>query len=270
MPAPHPHVKHLIAGALVCLAAAAGIGVAPDAFRSARAAIAARCALPPPARRTTEGRPRHALLSILGVLRRPGTAADSLRQHWSPSQQVFLHYVRRARTLAATGYYVVPVLFTTCNAGPADPASEGVILDEVSRRGRPSEAGGPAGELRTHGFLLTTGGAGGTSVADLVPDGVRAVALTQPADPKTGTHGFSIKATVVANVVVFPRDAPSTWSRTIWYGAGGKIIKALEGQPPVVAIGRSLHGNQGVPSAPGPVAAAREREPRQDRAIAVA
>lgn len=59
-----------------------------------------------------DGAPSHALLSILGVLRRPATPADSLppplRNSAGDAQGVYVRYVRRARVENGISYYVVP------------------------------------------------------------------------------------------------------------------------------------------------------------------
>lgn len=53
---------------------------------------------------------------------------------------------------------------------------------------------------------------------------------------------ISIRADdVVANVVVLPHAAPQ-WSKTVWYGAHGAIIRTFSGPPPVVPAGTTSTG----------------------------
>ena len=69
------------------------------------AAVLASCAISPV--KQLQGAPSQSLLSILGVLRRPATSADALPSsshfltHGFPGEQVFVRYIRRARTARA-------------------------------------------------------------------------------------------------------------------------------------------------------------------------
>jgi hypothetical protein len=97
-----------------------------------------------------QGAPSKSLLSILGVLRRPATAADTVigivAQGFTSG--VFVHYIRRARVVAGSPYYVYPAVVGGC--GPREKAHEGIM------------------ELATHvdlggGTIGGTGGGGGTA-----------------------------------------------------------------------------------------------------------
>src|ERR1039458_9869824 len=100
---------------VVMLAAVAGSSAAP---RSAAAAC-------PQTKPFIGGAPSQSLLSILGVLRRPATPADALpasvkafltKPILNPlGREVFVNYIRRARVISGTAYYVMPALYT-CGA----------------------------------------------------------------------------------------------------------------------------------------------------------
>jgi hypothetical protein len=86
----------------------------PMLFRAARQATRTDPACRPP--RTTPapavsyGAPNRAVLSFLGVLRQPRTAADRLASQLYPPgpKPAFVNYIRRARTAHGTTYYVIP------------------------------------------------------------------------------------------------------------------------------------------------------------------
>jgi hypothetical protein len=60
----------------------------------------------------SEGAPSRALLSLLGVLRRPATAADRLPQGFGGGQPgtlaIYSRYIRRARVVDGASYYLIP------------------------------------------------------------------------------------------------------------------------------------------------------------------
>lgn len=87
-------------------------------------------------------------------------------------------------------------------------------------------------------MFLTPGDAGmGSTAAGLLPDGVHAVALILSAGQASRRNRRSIEANASSNVVVF-RNAPPTWSKTVWHGAHGAILKTLNGPRPAVLIER--------------------------------
>ncbi len=61
---------------------------------------------------TRPGAPNRALLSLLGVLRRPAQPTDklpaALRQNAGHARETYVHYIRLARVAAGVSYYVVP------------------------------------------------------------------------------------------------------------------------------------------------------------------
>src|SRR5579862_2144006 len=69
------------------------------------------------------GTPSQSLLSILGVLRRPGTSSDAPPEYIKnfvtasfkrSGIEVFADYIRRAGVIGGTTYYVMPVRQTGC------------------------------------------------------------------------------------------------------------------------------------------------------------
>src|SRR5665213_1883430 len=65
------------------------------------------------------GAPSKSLLSILGVLRRPATAADSASAVSARGQvqDVFVNYIRRARVVDGSPYYIYPAILGGCGTG---------------------------------------------------------------------------------------------------------------------------------------------------------
>ena len=189
---------------------------------------------------TLQGAPSKSLLSILGVLRRPATAADAGSGITARGfiSGVFVHYIRRARVVAGSPYYVYPAVVGGCGTG--EKPHEGIV------------------ELATHvdlggGTIGGTGG-GGATAADIeqgqdassgppgsstsatitlvAPDGVAKVTLRYPAGPASGyspkiSPPFTITTTPVDNLVVVsvPRSSPLRQGTMIWRAANGHIIK---------------------------------------------
>lgn len=65
----------------------------------------------------SHGSPSRALLSILGVLRRPATAADrlpgALHHNASNAKGIYVNYIRLARVTNGISYYIVPAISAT-------------------------------------------------------------------------------------------------------------------------------------------------------------
>ena len=188
------------------------------------------------------GAPSRSLLSILGVLRRPAMATDelpaSLRRFLSTSfkffgVEVFVDYVRRARVIAGTAYYVMPVLDSGCGMG-ALPGGGPQRMELWAGSG-----GGGAGNAATIEQATgygTLGSFGHTTIEMLVPDGVASVTLHYPAGKIGGfdrhhAPAFTTTTTVVGNlmVVTVPRggnrlNAPMTMT---WRGPAGTIVRTF-------------------------------------------
>jgi hypothetical protein len=67
--------------------------------------------------RTLQGPPSKSLLSILGILRRPATAADAIPQQLAGrglTRDVFVQYIRRTRVIDGSTYYIYPAIVGGC------------------------------------------------------------------------------------------------------------------------------------------------------------
>ena len=191
-----------------------------------------------------QGAPSKSLLSILGVLRRPATAADdgSGISAGGFISGVFVHYIRRARVVAGSPYYVYPAVVGGCGTG--EKPREGIV--ELAKN---VDLG--------HGLIGGTGGGGATAAAIeqgedagsgppgsstsatitiIVPDDVAKVTLRYPAGRASGyspkiSPPFTITTTPVDNLVVVsvPRSNPLQRGTVIWQAANGHIIKRFNG-----------------------------------------
>jgi len=185
------------------------------------------------------GAPTQSLLSILGVLRRPPTSADTLPPNAKhlltvtarlSGREIFSNYIRRARVVDGVPYYVMPVMFTGC--GPLRPGPESMTI---------WDAGGyvGAGTAAVIERGLSTPGTGtfGSSTIDmLIPDGVATATLHYPAGTIGGfdrKHAppLTITTTVVGNLIVVtvPRagnrlNAPMTMT---WRATNGTVVKTF-------------------------------------------
>jgi hypothetical protein len=190
-----------------------------------------------------KGTPSHALLSILGVLRRPATPADTLPGSMKRAiiqtagftgREVYARYIRRARVVSGVSYFVWPLLVTAC--GQLGKFARGRETMVIAHDG----GGGGAGDAATieQGTTLAggTGTFGQSTINGLVPDGVATVTLRYPAGKIGGfdrSHAAAFTTTVkiVGNLLVatIPRGgnrltAPMTM---IWRGADGHVVKTL-------------------------------------------
>jgi hypothetical protein len=189
-----------------------------------------------------QGAPSKSLLSILGVLRRPAAPADAgsgiTAQGFTSG--VFVHYIRRARVIDGSPYYVYPAIVGGCGTG--EPPHEGIM--EV---GKNIDLG--------HGLIGGTGGGGATAaqieagddagsgppgsstsatITMVVPDRVAKVTLHYPAGPASGyspkiSPPFTVTATPVENLVVVsvPRSSPLQRGTMVWRAANGGLIKTF-------------------------------------------
>jgi len=104
----------------------------------AQSAVSRSCsrgqASPLPQPTVSQGAPSQALLSILGVLRRPAQPTDKLptrvlgRNHQvipngslPPAKDIYVRYIRRARWRFGAGYYIVPAGDVNAQAPPVRP-----------------------------------------------------------------------------------------------------------------------------------------------------
>jgi hypothetical protein len=110
-----------------------------------QSALKSAACKPPPLPHTTvsNGSPRTQLQSVLGVLRRPATRADTPRVphlstpfYPSEAREVFARYARRARVEDGVSYFVIPVrgLIETLNyPASCDPAQVAQLRSELPR-----------------------------------------------------------------------------------------------------------------------------------------
>jgi hypothetical protein len=185
------------------------------------------------------GTPDQSLLSILGVLRRRATPADALplsvREAFARpifrmfGREIFVNYIRRARVVAGTSYYVMPVLYTGC---AAFGRGESMLLWAGGSGG----GVGTAATIEQGSAYATLGSFGHTTIETLIPDGVATVMLHYPAGKIGGfdrSHAPAITITtnVVGNllIVTVPRGgnrlmAPMTMT---WRAADGATVKTF-------------------------------------------
>jgi hypothetical protein len=185
---------------------------------------------------TIKGSPAASLLSILGVLRRPGTPADALPPQlrlFFSGTSFFVDYVRRARVVSGRSYYVVPARFGRC--GTTLEPHEGIVLVCVLRANQRILDAGTGGEstatqVKQDGMFLVGGSCLHTSratlLAGVVPDGVAAVTLHYPASTLTITPVDNIVAAAV------PDPGGPLWRplAMVWRSADGAIIKTIHGR----------------------------------------
>jgi len=185
---------------------------------------------------TSQGAPSAAILRTLGVLRRPATAADTLPPSFLSApfgrgEGVFVNYVRLARVVGDTSYYLVPVA-KGCNR----TLSEEVGLDEVAPGGFGGYGGSSLNDIRRGRTLETLGKDELSTASGVVPDKVARVVLVygakEPNNPSPKKHhAVRVVATVVNNVFVVsvPRDPGDAIqpSKTIWRSAKGRVLKEI-------------------------------------------
>jgi hypothetical protein len=240
----------LVAGAAVgLLLGAAGGGAAHHrgaavfaARPSERAArlSAASCA----SKAALQGAPSKSLLSILGVLRRPATAADAgsgiTAQGFTSG--VFVHYIRRARVVDGSPYYIYPAIVGGCGTG--ETPHQGIMdLGKDIDLGHGLIGGGGGGGATVAGIErgadAGSGAPGSSTSATLtlvVPDGVAKVTLHYPAGRASGyspkiSPAVTVTTAPVENLVVVsvPRSNPLQKGTMTWWAANGHVIRRFKG-----------------------------------------
>jgi hypothetical protein len=155
-----------------------------------------------------------ALRAHLAVLRAPATTADRaarsvVRQVDFPGMTVITSSARVARTGPSSGPIVLALV---------RELAEGTAAVLVSDRHGASPVD-LSQLLRAGGVSSTSGGGGTGRTTVLVPDGVREVALAAGAERR--------RAPVRDNVAVLPGTFPGPQTATVWYGAGGRVIRRI-------------------------------------------
>jgi hypothetical protein len=213
-------------------------GVAAAAFLAAVPSSATgRLKLcPAPANTTSEGTPSASLLSILHVLRRPQTSSDALPPPINPGgglrlgEGVYVKYVRRARRVAGTDYFVVPV---ARGLAPGCGLREEVVFVTAGPEEQGSGGGSTAAGIE-HGEVTGSEWKGHHGVQyGLVPDGVAKVTLRYP--PHRGLRN-TVTVSPVENVYVAMVPPAATYSgfpvvpkTIVWRSATGKVLGTFHG-----------------------------------------
>ena len=178
---------------------------------------------------TIPGSPPASLSSILGVLRRPATAADALPrgtfQSWPPG--VYVNAIRRLLSVDGATLYIVPTAGPWLRAVPSRCLREQNAALARELDGSPQHArscGGNAGALQ-HGWLGLTGVSGprgGTVWFTLVPDGVAKVTLD------FGGAQRDVTLTVTNNGWGTLQGNLQSLKRTVWRSADGAVIRTIK------------------------------------------
>jgi hypothetical protein len=215
--------------AAVAVPVAASVGGVTDS-RAAMLGSTAKCVLPRPPSATTQDAPETALLSILAVLRRPMTHADALpaRAYLSFNQEVFVRYIRLARSVGGFGYYVIPAIITRCE--PVKAYQGVTFVRRTPGGGGAGILAASAASIKRYGGFFTSGQHGRSTAPGLVPDGVATVTVHYAANPAGRLPAVTITAKVVDNVVVLasiPRGPAASWTKMVWRAANGTTIKTF-------------------------------------------
>jgi hypothetical protein len=193
-----------------------------------------------------QGAPSKSLLSILGVLRRPATAADALPRDFAvlgAGSDAFVHYIRRTRVVRGSPYYIYPAILGGC--GGRGPQGIGRLATNIDLGGGAIGADGGVGSTAAaieQGRAVGTGPPGSstsTTVTVIVPDGVAEVTLRYPAGRASGyspkiSPPFTITTAPVNNEVVasVPRSGGGGaihQATMVWRAANGHVIKTFHG-----------------------------------------
>jgi hypothetical protein len=173
-------VAAVVAGA----AAVAGLAGPGAAVASSRAHVSGCKPAPRP---YSLAAPSKALLSVVGVLREPATAADRARGREFLAAEdaypgrfsghiTFINDFRLARTVDGTSYYLVPVIRVSCDGSESAESVE-VIGDGAYCCDAPSDiAQGGANTSVASGPGNST-----STLVTLIPDGVASVTIHLPA-----------------------------------------------------------------------------------------
>jgi hypothetical protein len=156
---------------------------------------------------------------------------------------VFVHYIRRARVIAGTTYYIYPVSTSPCRGEPAHEGIADLATHVNDGHGiyRSSGGGGQSAATIEDGRDFGGGppGSSTSSTIDMVvPDGVATVTLHFVAGPASGFHKlvisppYTVTTRVLNNLVVVtvPRSSGTVMQAgdtMTWHSANGHIIKTF-------------------------------------------
>jgi hypothetical protein len=192
-----------------------------------------------------QGAPSKSLLSILGVLRRPATSADSppetvvdnLLSGPFGQQSVYVNYMRRARVINGASYYLIPVRGDACGGcGPRDR-----IWEQAWHALGQGRSGGPGGGSWTaaqieHGEAVTAGSgvSSAVTITMVVPDSVAIVTLHLPAvvdgSNRHPARALTYSTKPVGNLVVMPVTGKATRLHNAvmtWRNEAHEVIKTI-------------------------------------------
>lgn len=193
-----------------------------------------------------QGPPSRSLLSILGVLRRPATAADArsgiVAQGFTSA--IFVHYIRLARVVDGSTYYVYPAVVGGCGTGEKPHEGMMELAKHVDLGGGTiggTGGGGASAAQIERGEDAGTGPPGSSTSATItmiVPDGVASVTLRYPAGRASGyspkiSPPVTITTAAVNNLVVVrvPRSGgggPIRAPIMTWRAADGRPIRTFD------------------------------------------
>jgi hypothetical protein len=195
--------------------------------------------------KTLEGAPSSSLLAILGVLRRPATAADRIPPNLhllGAGSGAFVHYVRRTRIVDGSPYYIYPAIVSGCGSH----ARQGMMhlnedIDLGSGMIGATGGGGASAAAIEQGKDIGTGPPGSSTSSTLttiVPDGVAKVVLWLPAGRASGyspkiSPAVTIVTAPVNNevVVMVPRSGGGGaihQGKITWLAADGRVIRTFD------------------------------------------
>ncbi len=155
---------------------------------------------------------------------------------------MFVHYIRRARVVDGSPYYVYPAILGDCGTGEKPHQGIMELATNVNLGG--GSIGGTGGGGATaadieQGRDAGSGPPGSSTSATLtmlVPDGVASVTLRYPAGRASGyspkiSPPFTITTAPVENLVVatVPRSSPLQQGTMVWRAANGRVIRTFNG-----------------------------------------
>jgi hypothetical protein len=223
--------------AIVCVFV--GVGTAVGSTGST--GPSATCGPISQAQRFLQGAPSRALLSLLGVLRRPShyklsnvldpVVLDEFAfEGLMVRTQIFVDDIRLVHDQSGAGYYLVPSISTWCTG--RRPSTEGVAIFG------PGGGGGEATATRIEQgqALVIASNFAHSTIGMLVPDGVASVTLRYPAGVVGGfnrhhAQAFTLTRAVSENFVVLtvPRKSGrlSDDMTMLWRATDGQIVKTF-------------------------------------------
>ena len=223
---------------LACLASLLALAVSASGAAPASAG-ATSCAWHP----LLSGAPSRSLLALFAILRRPARAGDApanlVAEFSRPinrqmGREVYVRYMRYARTVDGVAYYLVPVTF---RCGVFARHGDGLSLESARGGG----GGEDAAEIESGGMWGSESGGTGadpgrTTFQGVLPDGVASVTLHYPAGKLGGfSHrsgpAITVTAPVVNNVVFVTVERAGEQAMrsvtTTWRAANGSIVKVI-------------------------------------------